>query len=358
MRTVRPNLVSTLTLAFTLVLPLPWCGVLRAQCAPEPGGPPPKSNAPEQAPQIHDTQTLKVNVNLVNVYFSVRDKSGFLTGLKKDECTIYEDKDPQTLKQFTQEKNLPLTIGILLDTSGSQQNVLPLEQDSGARFLKEVLTPKDEAFLISFDVNVDLLADFTNNAGELKRAINKATINAGSSSAGIPGIGGGPVPISNPRGTLLFDAVALASNEKLRRESGRKVLILLTDGGDQGSTETVKSAVEAAQKANAIIYVILIADRGFGGYGNITFGSPVGDMEKLAGDTGGRVINVSNDGRKLEQAFDQIQDELRTQYLASYTPKNTEADGKFRKLDYDCGKGRKIEARKGYYAIAGDADGN
>jgi VWFA-related protein len=352
MRIVRPNLVPTLTVA----LLLPCCAALRAQCAPEPGGPPPKSSAPEQAPQLHDTQTLKVNVNLVNVYFSVRDKSGFLTGLKKDECTIYEDKDPQTLKQFTQEKNLPLTIGILLDTSGSQTNVLPLEQDSGSRFLKEVLTPKDEAFLISFDVNVDLLADYTNNAGELKRAINKATINAGSSSAGIPGIGGGPVPISNPRGTLLFDAVALASNEKLRREAGRKVLILLTDGGDQGSTETVKSAVEAAQKANAIIYVILIADQGFGGFGNITFGSPVGDMEKLAGDTGGRVINVGNDGRKLEQAFDQIQDELRTQYLVSYTPKNTEADGKFRKLDYDCGKGRKIEARKGYYAIAGDAD--
>ncbi len=121
--------------------------------------------------------------------------------------------------------------------------MLPLEQDSGSRFLKEVLTPKDEAFLISFDVNVDLLADYTNNAGELKRAINKATINAGSSSAGIPGIGGGPVPISNPRGTLLFDAVVLASDEKLvGGESGRKVLVLVTDGGDQGSTETVKSA--------------------------------------------------------------------------------------------------------------------
>src|ERR1700753_434437 len=204
MRIVRPNLVSSLAPTLTVALLLPCCGMLRAQCAPEPGGPPPKSNAPEQAPELHDTQTLKVNVNLVNVYFSVRDKSGFLTGLKKDECTIFEDKDPQTLKQFTQEKNLPLTIGILLDTSGSQQNVLPLEQDSGSRFLKEVLTPKDEAFLISFDVNVDLLADYTNNAGELKRAINKATINAGSSSAGIPGIGGGPGPLSSPRGTLLF----------------------------------------------------------------------------------------------------------------------------------------------------------
>src|SRR3984957_9860452 len=289
MNHMRLSLLAAATLCFALI------PVLRAQEAPSPGGPPPASEAAPQPIQGLDLETLKVNVNLVNVYFSVRDKSGFITNLHKDDCNILEDKAPQKTKNFTQEKNLPLTIGILLDTSGSQQNVLPLEQESGAQFLKDVLTPKDEAFLISFDVNVDLLADYTNNAGELKRAINKATINAGSSSAGIPGIGGGPVPISNPRGTLLFDAVALASNEKLRRESGRKVLVLLTDGGDQGSTETVKSAVEAAQKANAIIYVILIADRGFGGFGNMTFGSPVADMEKLSGDTGGRVINVGND---------------------------------------------------------------
>jgi VWFA-related protein len=349
MRFVRPYLVPTLTLA----LLLPSCATLRAQEAPSPGGPPPASSAPDEAPQMHDTQTLKVNVNLVNVYFSVRDKSGFLTGLKKDDCSLYEEKDLQTLKNFTQEKNLPLTIGILLDTSGSQTNVLPLEQDSGSRFLKEVLTPKDEAFLISFDVNIDLLADYTNNAGELKRAINKASINAGSSSAGIPGIGGGPVPVSRPRGTLLFDAVYLAANEKLRQEAGRKILVLLTDGGDQGSQETLKTATEAAQKANAIIYVILIADSG--GFGNFSFGSGAGDMQKLATDTGGRMINVGNNGRKLEEAFDQIQDELRTQYLASYTPKNREADGKYRKIDIDCGKDRKVQARKGYYAIAGDA---
>lgn len=343
MRLDRLNLVQSLTLAALLAT----CAAkkLQAQEAPTPSGPPPASSAPAEAPELHDTQTLKVNVNLVNLYFSVRDKSGFITGLKKDDCSIFEDKEPQTLKNFTQEKNLPLTIGILLDTSGSQTNVLPLEQDSGARFLKEVLKPKDEAFLISFDINIDLLADYTNNAGEIKRAINKATINTGSGAGSVTGN-------ATPRGTLLFDAVYLAANEKLRQEAGRKILVLLTDGGDQGSTETVKSAVEAAQKSNAIIYVILIADSG--GFGTFTFGSPVADMEKLAGDTGGRVINVGNNGRKLEEAFDQIQDELRTQYLASYTPKNLTADGKYRKLDYDCGKGRKVQARKGYYAIAGD----
>ena len=329
---------------------------LCAQEAPEPGGPPPKSTAaaPEQE-RDPSTQTLKVNVNLVNVYFSVRDKSGFLTGLKKDDCALFEDKEPQTLKNFTQEKNLPLTIGLLLDTSASQTNVLPLEQDAGSRFLKEVLRPKDEAFLISFDVNVDLLADYTSDAREIKRSIDKATINAASSSAGVPGIGGGPFPTSNPRGTLLYDAVYLAAHDKLRQETGRKVIVILTDGGDQGSQETIKTAIEAAQKANVIAYVILIADRGFyAAAGAIYTGSS--QMDQLARETGGRVINVGNNGKKLEEAFDQIQDELRTQYLVSYTPKNREPDGKFRKIDIDCGKGAKVQARKGYYAISGDSD--
>lgn len=335
---------------------LAFCSPSQAQEAPEPGGPPPRSSAPAAEPERDPgTQTLKVNVNLVNVYFSVRDKSGFLTGLKKDDCALFEDKEQQTLKNFTQEKNLPLTIGLLLDTSASQTNVLPLEQDAGARFLKEVLRPKDEAFLISFDVNVDLLADYTSDARELKRSIDKATINAASSSAGVPGIGGGPFPTSRPRGTLLYDAVYLAAHDKLRSETGRKVVVILTDGGDQGSQETIKTAIEAAQKANVIAYVILIADRGFYmSQGAIYTGS--GQMDQLARETGGRVINVGNNGKKLEEAFDQIQDELRTQYLASYTPKNREPDGKFRKIDIDCGKTTKVQARKGYYAISGDND--
>ncbi len=338
---------SSLLSVLTLALLFPAAAVVRAQEAPSPSGPPPPSSAPaEQAPELHDTQTLKVNVNLVNIYFSVRDKSGFVTGLKKDECTIYEDKTPQTIKRFTQEKNLPLTIGILLDTSGSMASVLPMAQDSGARFLKQVLTPKDEAFLISFDINVDMLADYTNSAGELKRALNKASINTGSGGGSVTGNG-------TARGTLLYDAVYLAAHEKLRQEAGRKVLVLLTDGEDNGSQETLKTAAEAAQKANALIYVILISDNGFGNFG--TFGGGASYMERLTSETGGRMINVGTNGRKLEDAFDQIQDELRTQYLVSYTPKNGEGDGKFRKLEYDCGKGRKVQARKGYYAVVGDA---
>ncbi len=335
--------VSTLALASA--------SVLHAQDAPSPGGPPPASKAEPQPVNIGDLQTLKVNVNLVNVYFSVRDKSGYITNLHKDDCSIFENKELQKTKNFTQEKNLPLTIGILLDTSGSQINVLPLEQQSGAEFLKDVLTPKDEAFLISFDINVNLLADYTNSPREIKRSIDSAVINTGAGTGSVTGNG-------NPRGTLLFDAVYLAAHDKLRQEAGRKILILLTDGGDQGSQETLKTATEAAQKANAIVYVILIADRQFygGGFGINLADTGARDMERLASETGGRVINVGNNGKKLQEAFDQIQDELRTQYLASYTPTNLKVDGTFRTLNITCQAGQKIQARKGYYAMADALD--
>jgi VWFA-related protein len=225
-------------------------------------------------------------------------------------------------------------------------NVLPLEQQSGGAFLKDVLTPKDEAFLISFDINVDLLADYTNSSRELQRALDKAAINTGAGTGSITG----NAPL---RGTLLYDAVYLAAHDKLRPEAGRKVLVLLTDGGDQGSQVNLKGAIEAAQKANTIVYVILIADHGFYGGGWNLADVGASDMNKLAGDTGGRVINVGNNGKKLQDAFDQIQDELRTQYYATYTPTNSKMDGTYRTLNVSCGKDVKVQARKGYYAIAG-----
>ena len=302
------------------------------------------------------TTTLKVNVNLVSNYFSVRDKhNGLVSTLTKQDCTILEDKVPQTIKNWAAETDQPLTLGILLDTSGSQQNVLPLEQETGSAFLKRVLRSQDEAFLVSFDVDVDLLQDFTNSASQLSRAMNKAEINTagGNGAGGVPGIGQGPVPVhGTPKGTLLYDAVVLASNEKMRTENERKAMILLTDGGDQGSHYKLADAVAAAQKANAIIYVLLIADRGF--YGGMSFGyNGPAEMKRLAEQTGGRMIDVGNNGPKMEAAFKQIEDELRTQYVASYTPTNTKLDGSYRKLDIECnGDGLKVQSRKGYYAVA------
>jgi VWFA-related protein len=344
---MRPSLLALSLLSLAL-LPATLCTpMLLAQEAPSPGGPPPSTGAPPPPDTELEGPTLKENVNLVNLYFSARDKDGFITNLAKSDCSVIEDKVPQTIKNFTQEKKLPLTIGLLLDTSGSQQNVLPLEQQSGATFLRDVLTPKDEAFLISFDINVDLLADYTNRASEIRRALEKASINTGAGTGSVTGNG-------EPRGTLLYDAVFLAAHDKLGQEAGRKVIVMLTDGGDQGSQETLKSATEAAQKANTIVYVILIADHAFygGGFGINLADMGARDMDKLAGDTGGRVINVGNNGKKLEDAFQQIQDELRTQYLASYTPTNAKADGTYRKVDLTCGKNVKVDTRKGYYAIS------
>jgi VWFA-related protein len=261
---------------------------------------------------------------------------------------------PQTLKSFVAETDQPLTLGILLDTSGSQENVLPLEQDAGSQFLQRVLRSKDEAFLVSFDVNVDLLQDFTNSPHQLAHAMNKAQINTagGNGGAGIPGAGGGTVPtIGDPKGTLLYDAINLASNEKLNQESGRKALIILTDGEDQGSRTKIGEAIAAAQKANVIVYVILIADRGF--YGGFNMGySGYSAAKRISDETGGRLIDVGNNGKKLEAAFQQIEDELRTQYVASYTPSNIKLDETFRRISVQCGEGTKVQVRKGYYAVA------
>jgi VWFA-related protein len=328
-----------------------------AQVAPSPDAPPQGPvGDPNQDDQQQPVATLKVNVNLVSLYFTVHDKHGALIPhLTKDDFTVLEDKTPQKIKNFTAETDQPLTLGILLDTSGSQQNVLPLEQQAGAAFLARVLRSKDEAFLISFDVNVDLLSDYTNNAHALAHAMDKAEINVGTGGGGIPGAGQGPMPTSGtPRGTLLYDAVYLATHDKLTQETGRKAIIILSDGEDQGSMEKLQGAVEAAQKANTIVYVLLIADRGFYGRGVYTMGY-TGDqaMRKLAEDTGGRVIDVGNNGKKLEGAFAQIEEELRTQYVASYTPTNDKLDGSYRKIDVECkGDGLKVQSRKGYYAVA------
>jgi len=303
-------------------------------------------------PEEQSVATFKLSVNLVDVFFTVKDKAGNLVPhLTKDDCTVTEDKEPQKLKSFVAETQQPLTLGILLDTSGSQYRVLPLEQEVGSQFLERVLRQKDEAFLLSFDVDVDLMQDFTNSARLLTRAMNKAEINTagGNGAAGIPGAGGGTVPtIGNPKGTVLYDAVDLAANVKLNQESGRKAMILLTDGEDEGSNHKIGEAIAAAQKSNVLVYVILIADRGFyGGFGYSGYSA----MKRMTEETGGRLIDVGNNGKKLEAAFQQIEDELRTQYVASYTPSNTKLDGGFRKLGVECrGDGMKVQVRKGYYA--------
>ncbi len=260
-----------------------------------------------------------------------------------------EDGKPQTIKYFAAESNLPLTLGILIDASGSQQRVLDMEKEVGGDFLSQILREKDLAFVISFDVNVDLLQDFTSSVHSLKTALNSAKINTGGGAGTIPGLGGGPVPSSTiPRGTLLYDAIYLAAHDELAQQVGRKAMIILTDGEDQGSQLKIQDAVEAAQKSDSIVYVLLCADRGFYGFGGY---SGEGQMKKLTQETGGRVIEVGNKMDKLKQAFDQVAQELRSQYNVGYTPTNAALDGTFRKVEIHANsKDYKIQARTGYYA--------
>ena len=344
-----PRALSLLLLCAAFALPVTR---LHAQAAPSPDAAP--QGLPGDPNGNDDTSqsvaTFRQNVNLVSLYFDVRDKKNLLIPhLTRDDCQVFEDKQPQKLKNFTAEVDQPLTLGILLDTSGSQQYVLPLEQETGAEFLKRILREKDQAFLVSFDLDIDLLSDFTSNVSVLARDIQKAQINVGTG-----GITTGPLPTGN-KGTVLYDAVVEAAKDKLAGETGRKAMILLTDGEDVGSTAKLKDAIEAAQKANSMVYVLLIADRpNFGSIYTMGY-SGAYVMHQLAEQTGGRLIDVGNNGKKLEAAFQQIEDELRTQYVASYTPTNDKTDGTYRKVEIDCrqrDEALKVQSRKGYYAVA------
>jgi VWFA-related protein len=324
---------------------------------PQPAQPAQESQPAQEAPSAQDQEpleTLKVDVNVVNVFFNAKDKKGLLTpNLKKEDFQIFEEGKPQTIKYFSAESNQPLTLGLLIDTSGSQARVLPMEQEVGAQFLNQVLKEKDLSFLISFDVNVELLQDYTNDGKDLRAGLRRTRVNSGVGGGG-PGMGGGPVPTARPRGTLLYDAVYLAAYEKLSKEVGRKAMIILTDGEDQGSQETLKNAIEAAHKADAMVYVLLIADRDF--YQSNQMGySGSGDMKKLAEETGGRMIDVGSEEKKLRAAFDQIANELRSQYYIGYTPKDSKRDGLFRRIEIKpTNKDVKIQATKGYYARKAD----
>jgi VWFA-related protein len=334
-----PKTYTRFAVSATLVLILIGAAIVSG--AQEPQTPQPSPDADETG------EPLKVNVNVVQLFFNVKDKKGgLIPNLTKDQFQVAEDGKAQTIKYFAAESNLPLTLGILFDTSPSQTRVLDMEKLVGGQFLDEILREKDLAFVLGFDSDVDLLQDFTNSTRLLKKAMNNAKIGGGG---GMSGMGGGPVPtMSHGCCTMLYDAVYLAAHDELAQQVGRKAMILLTDGEDEGSKLKIQDAIEAAQKSDAICYVLLIADRGGSWMG---FGS--GEMNKLTKETGGRVIEVGNKFEKLKEGFDQIAHELRSQYNLGYTPTNAKLDGTFRKIEIRTNdKDYKIQSRAGYYAIA------
>ena len=293
--------------------------------------------------------TLKVTTEVVNVYAVVRERNGrFIPDLNKDDFLLEEDQKPQVIRYFSREADTPLTMGILVDTSPSQGRVLEVEKSEAEAFLREILRPKDLTFVLHFDVEVELLQDFTADLHLLDKAIER---NGDQWRRGPPHPGTFPTGDSGGA-THLYDAVYLSARELLKNEVGRKVLILLTDGEDQGSKVKLEAALEAAQKWDVIIYSVEISDRAFYSRHGMGYG---GDsvLRKFSGETGGRVIQANN-AKDTSVAFQQIANELRTQYLLGYTPTNTKLDGTFRKIEVKVRAGdAKVNARRGYYAPEG-----
>jgi VWFA-related protein len=331
---------SLAVLAALLMLPV----VSSRSVAQQPSG---QSAAAAAKPEEDLGEVIKVDVDVVSLYCNVHNKQNGLVGsLSKDDFSLSEDGKPQTIKYFSRETNIPLTMGLLVDVSGSQQNLIEIERQAAARFFTSVLKDKDEAFLISFGADSELLQDTTGTPHLLQQGLSRLKLNTGYS-----GPTSGPVPTMNKqRGTVLYDAVYLAANDMLAHESGRKAIIIITDGDDQGSKLSMKAAIEAAQKADSIIYGILYVDRQF--YGGFGISNPGGGiLKQMAEETGGRMFEVDRGKNSLESIFTQLQEEMRSQYLVGYTPTNSKKDGTFRKIDLRTrDKDQKVQVRKGYYA--------
>ena len=339
-------------------------------------------------PADEPATTLSVKVKVVNVLATVRDKHGkIVNGLTKDDFTLSEDGRPQTLKYFARETDLPLTLGLLVDTSMSQRRVLNEERDASESFLAQVLREdKDKAFVIHFDREVELSQDLTASHEQLRSALESLqtpeftrTSNGGGS--GGPGSGQGRGSGRHGGGTLLYDAVFLASDEMMQKQPGRKALIVLSDGVDMGSKESLEIAIESAQRANTIVYSILFKDddaygNGGGGFGRTGISIPgmggpgmgrgggMGGgrggrrfpeehadgkkvLERISKETGGRLFQVSKK-EPVNQIYSQIQEELRNQYSLGYTPNPIEPG--YHKIQVAATKkDLTVQARDGYY---------
>jgi len=346
------------------------------------GGSPLRSQ--QQAPPI------SVDVKMVSMLASVRDKHGqLISSLTKDDFTVEQDGHPQTITYFAKESDLPLTLGLLVDTSMSQRRVLDQERAASHDFLDQVLREdKDKAFVIHFDYQVELLQDLTSSRKKLDASLeelgapefSQAGSSGGSGSSGNGGSGGGRG--SHGRGgggTLLYDSIYLASNEIMKKQQGRKAIIVLTDGVDRGSKESLLDAIATAQRADTLVYSILFADKeGYGnggGYGGGGYGGGHGGgmggggmggghhrypeesrpdgkkvLEQLSKETGGRFFEVSKK-QPIDEIYTAINQELRNQYALGYVPDKADATAGYHKLHVAVKqKDAAVQTREGYYA--------
>jgi len=292
--------------------------------------------------------TFSTDVRVVNLFAGVRDAEGrSVHNLTKDDFTLEEDGRPQTIRYFSQESGLPLTLGILVDTSVSQRRLLAEERTASFRFLSQVLRPdQDRAFIIHFDREVELLQDLTGSHEKLEQALARLqTPKLPPRKPGDPKVGSWALS-----GTALYDSVLLASEEVLTKQSGRKAIVLLTDGVDNGSKVGLSRAIESAQRSDALVYTILFSDRG--AYDGV-FASEAGKkaMQRISQETGGGYFEVS-DSQPISTIYLQIEEKLRDQYSIGYTPERSDAGPGYRKIRLATKRtGLVVETRDGYYSI-------
>jgi VWFA-related protein len=312
--------------------------------------------------QDKDNPVFSSDVKVVNVLATVRTKGGeIVANLTKDDFVLSEDKQPQVIKYFSRETNLPLILGLLVDTSGSQRNVLEEEETASYRFLDKVLREDlDKTFLAHFDFDTELLQDLTSSKQKLREALDGLEVPGPGGRRGGGGYGGGGRRGGRGGpggGTTLYDAVFLASDEIMRHQQGRKAVILLTDGVDHGSTESMGTAIEEAQRADTLIYSIMFegeeAGGGMGGFGRI---GPI-DMgadgykvlQKMSRETGGGFFEVSRK-MSIDAIYKRIEEELRSQYSIGYTPDRPPDGYAFRTISLKAKrKDLVVQARQGYY---------
>ena len=334
--------------------------------------------------QQQDKPTFSTGVKVVNLFANVRNKSGAIVkDLTKDDFLLDEDGRAQVIRYFSQESDLPLTLGLLVDTSGSQRRLIEEERAASYRFFEQVLRPeKDVAFVIHFDFDTELLQDITASRRLLEKALENLEAPTqqrqqrqspqqqspypypfpGGGGRRRGGMGrGGPIGGGGGRsggGTVLYDAVLLAADELMRKQSGRKALVLLTDGVDTGSKVSLSSAVEAAQRADTMVCSILFEDPqaysggGIGiGRSRIPMNTPNGKkvLDQISRETGGRLFEVSKK-HPLAKVYDEIDEDLRHQYSLGYSPDRTDTAGAYHRIRLTTKqKGLIVQTREGYY---------
>ena len=342
-----------------------------------------KDAEPQKQPG-HPVSTVSVNVNVVMVLATVRDKHGkVVSNLNKDDFALTEDGRPQNIHYFTHENDLPLTLGLLVDTSLSQRRVLDQERSASRSFLDQMVREDtDKAFVIHFDREVELLQDLTPSHEKLEASLDSLQTPQFTQDPQNTPSSGPQSPRGSRRtwsggGTLLYDAVYLASDELMKKQEGRKAVVELSDGVDRGSKESLATAIESAQRADTVVYSILFKDdEGQSSFGRPGWGGPgMGGggmgrrggggqrypreerpdgkkvLERISNETGGRLFEISKK-QPIEEIYAQIEDELRHQYSLGYTPDrgSTAAEG-YHKIQLTTKqKGLTVQTREGYYA--------